>query len=79
MCDMHNQTLPLPNPGDWISIAAAAARLEVSRRTVERLIEDGRLTGYWIEGARGRTAAAILWRADVQRLREALERVRRPR
>lgn len=76
---MDNQTLPLPNPGDWLAIAGAAEHLAVSRRTVERMIEDGRLTGYWIEGARDRTAAAMLWRADVERLREALKRVRRPR
>jgi excisionase family DNA binding protein len=74
---MNAQTLPLPNVGDWCAIAGAAARLKVSRRTVERMVLDGRLTGYWPEGAPHRTAAALLWKPQVIELAEALAKVRR--
>lgn len=74
---MNAQTLPLPNPGDWCAIAGAARRLKVSRRTVERMVLDGRLTGYWPEGATRRTAAAMLWLPQVVELADALAKVRR--
>jgi excisionase family DNA binding protein len=74
---MNAQTLPLPNPGDWCAIAGAAKRLKCSRRTVERMVSDGRLIGYWPEGAPTRAASALLWKPDVIELADALERVRR--
>jgi excisionase family DNA binding protein len=74
---MNAQTLPLPNPGDWCAIAGAARRLKVSRRTVERMVMDGRLTGYWPEGAAERPAGAMLWKPQVVELADALNRVRR--
>jgi excisionase family DNA binding protein len=73
---MDAQTLPLPNPGDWLTIAGAMRRLHVSRRTVERMVHDGRLTGYYLEGSPRRVASAVLWRAEVMALAEALARVR---
>jgi excisionase family DNA binding protein len=75
---MNNQTLPLPNPGDWCSIAGAARLLSVSRRTVERMILDGRLTGYTPYGGSHRVSGKVLWMAEVRQLSEALARVRRP-
>jgi excisionase family DNA binding protein len=75
---MNNQTLPLPNPGDWCSIAGAARLLRVSRRTVERMIVDGRLTGYTPYGGSHRASAKLLWMHEVRQLSEALSRVRRP-
>jgi|SRR5215207_8573699 len=74
---MNAQTLPLPNIGDWCAIAGAARRLKCSRRTVERMVADGRLTGYWPEGAPKRAASALLWKPQVLELAEALARVRR--
>lgn len=73
---MNNQTLPLPNPGDWCTIAGAARLLKLSRRTVERMVADGRLTGYLPYGAPDRVASRILWLPEVRELAAALERVR---
>lgn len=73
---MNNQTLPLPNPGDWCSIAGAARILKKSRRTVERMVANGQLVGYLPFGAPDRIASRMLWRPDVDELGVALERVR---
>jgi excisionase family DNA binding protein len=74
---MNNQTLPLPNPGDWCAVAGAAQLLGVSRRTVERMIVDGRLVGYVPYGGSRRVASQILWMHEVRDLAAALARVRR--
>lgn len=73
---MDNQTLPLPNPGDWLTVGAAATRLRKSRRTVERYVALGTLTGYWPEGAVKRAGSAMLWRPQVLELAAALDKVR---
>lgn len=73
---MNNQTLPLPNPGDWCTIGGAATLLKLSRRTVERMVADGRLTGYRPYGAPDRVASKLLWLPEVRELAAALERVR---
>jgi hypothetical protein len=41
------------------------------------MVLDGRLTGYWPEGATKRTAAAMLWLPQVIELADALAKVRR--
>jgi len=74
---MNAPMLPLPNPEDWCAITGAAKRLGVSTRTVERMVLDGRLRGYWPEGAPERPYSAMLWKAQVIELADALERVRR--
>lgn len=74
---MNNQTLPLPNIGDWCTIAGAARVLKKSRRTVERMVANGQLVGYLPFGATDRVASRLLWRADVDELAAALERVRK--
>jgi excisionase family DNA binding protein len=37
---------------EYVTVKAAAAYLGVTQRTVRRMIADGRLTGYRLEGAR---------------------------
>jgi excisionase family DNA binding protein len=73
--DMNYQTLPLPNPEDWITVYGAAPILRTSVRTVVRMVQDGRLTGYRIAGAPDRPASRILWRPQVVELAEAMRRV----
>lgn len=66
MCVMkQQQTLPLPNPGDWITTKGAAFLLGVSRRTVERLAEKGALTPYRPYGALGEVTPVLFWREQV--------------
>jgi hypothetical protein len=65
MSDMNQQTLPLPNPRDWVSVAGAAIITRTSARTIGRCIRDGRLTGYLPFGATDKPANYILWRPQV--------------
>lgn len=74
---MNDQTLPLPNPGDWCTIDGAAEITGKSRRTIARYVELGTLTGYKIHGAG--TRGALLWVPEVRALAGAVERVRRGR
>jgi hypothetical protein len=69
---MSEQTLPLPNPGDWISPRGAAAILRVSVRTVHRKMAAGRLTSYLPYGAVDAPSNHILWRPEVKELGKAL-------
>jgi hypothetical protein len=69
---MENQTLPLPNPGDWISPRGAAAILRTSVRTVHRRMADGRLKSYLPYGALDLPSNHILWRPEVKELGKAL-------
>jgi excisionase family DNA binding protein len=73
---MNEQTLPLPNIGDWCTVGGAARIMKKSRRTVERMVADGSLRGYLPFGAPDRIASRLLWRADVDELAAALERLR---
>lgn len=41
MCDMSQLTIA--NPADWCTVAYAAELLNVSQRTIGRMIRDGRL------------------------------------
>lgn len=73
---MNNMTLPLPNPGDWVSVAGAAAILRCSVRTVTRRVREGRLKAYLPYGARDLPNNYILWRKDVADFGKALKLVR---
>jgi excisionase family DNA binding protein len=72
---MNNQTLPLPNPSDWMTIDAAAELLGCSRRTVTRLMDSGALNGY--QPARGKTETDrwLLWRPEVDEVLQARRRL----
>lgn len=72
MFDMSQQVLPLPNPGDWATKAGAAALLDVNLRTIDRMIEDGRLTPHAPLGARN--AEHLLWVPEVLELVKARKR-----
>lgn len=51
---MHNlyDGAMAPRQPNYVSVKSAANYLGVAERTVRRMIEDGRLTGYRLEGAR---------------------------
>lgn len=72
------QTLSLPNIGDWATIDGAARLLGRDERTIRRMIEDGRLTRYRPYGAPDRTAACLVWIPEARELRDALKRARPP-
>lgn len=76
MRDMDNQTLPLPNPGDWVSVAGAAAITRTSVRTITRRIADKRLKAYLPFGAQDRPSNYILWRPEVVELGRAILKVK---
>ncbi len=70
MCAMNGtQTLPLPNPGDWGTWTHVQTVLLVSRQTLVRMTEDGRLTLYRIGGG-----APVFWMPEVRELAAARER-----
>jgi excisionase family DNA binding protein len=80
MQDMkHEQTLPLPNPGDWLTTDGAARLLGVHRRTVMRMADRGALTAYEPGTGYGMTAPLMFWAAEVAGVRQARERVRNSR
>jgi len=62
------QTLPIPNPGDWCSVDGAAALLQVSRSSVYRFAERKLLTMYYAD------TVPLLWRAEVTELATARAR-----
>jgi len=68
---MNHQTLPLPNPGDWLTTEGAAYELGVSRRTVERMAEREVLTPYQPAGGPRETPGPMYWRPEVLRVRDA--------
>lgn len=62
-----------------LSVAAAAQRLGVSRRTVQRAIDDGRLSAYPVEGPDGSLAAYVVSEEQLRGYRAAEGKVGRPR
>lgn len=68
MCDMDNLRLPIPNPREWMTRRLAAAKLGVSVRTVERMVENGVLTEYRPSSDGSEEAPLILWVAEVERV-----------
>jgi hypothetical protein len=75
---MNVQALPIPNPGDWLTIDGAAMLLGRSKKQVIRYVADQRIRGYRIDGAGPRLADRLLWRAEVEAFRDAQQTVRRP-
>lgn len=65
------QTLPLPNPGDWVTTEGAAWLLGVSRRTVERMAAAGTLTAYRPGAGPIERPPAMFWLPEVARVKEA--------
>lgn len=74
---MKQQTLPLPNPGDWATKTGAAELLGVTWHTVGRMIADGRLTAYAPLGARN--SEHLLWVPELLELVNARARATPPR
>lgn len=69
-----DQPLPLPNPGDWLGYGAVLRLLGLrSHATIHRMVSDGRLTAYPIEGA----AKHLFWRPEVLELAAARTRAGR--
>lgn len=79
MCDMEQQPLPLPNPGDWMTRQAAAYVLGVDPRTVDRMVLDKLLTDYRPVAKPGEQAPLLLWREQVRDLVRARARSGRAR
>lgn len=71
MCDMKRDTLPIPNPTDWLTTKGAAFLLGMSPRSVERMVERGALRAYRPYGAPKEKAAAMFWRAEVNAVVDA--------
>jgi excisionase family DNA binding protein len=71
MFAMNQQTLPLPNPDDWLTKGRVARQLGVSRRTVDRMVDRGALTAYSPVGAYKEKVPAMFWHADVLRVLDA--------
>lgn len=70
MCAMNGtQTLPLPNPGDWATWAYTQQVLKVSRQSVVRMVNDGRLTQYRMAGGH-----PMFWLPEVRELAAARQR-----
>lgn len=74
MYDMEQQTLPIPNPGDWMTRQAAAHVLGVDPRTVDRMVENRRLTDHRPIGAPQERPPLLLWREEVRELVRARAR-----
>jgi len=66
-----NQQLPLAVAAEWMTRGAAAALLGVHVRTVARMVEDGRLPGYWPEAAEGEESPLLLYKPEVQEFKHA--------
>lgn len=75
MPGMNNQTLPIPNPGDWLTLNAAAEFLGVSRRTLLRMVEKRALTAYSPYGGFREKSPTMFWRADVAVVEQARTRL----
>lgn len=63
----HDTTSP-PHAGDWLTTRAVAECLNVTRRTVERLVADGTLKAHKPFGARGEKPPRMFWGPDVERI-----------
>lgn len=72
---MQQETLPIPNPGDWLTVSATAQALGTSRRTVMRMAARGALRDYSPIGADGEKPTVLFWWADVAKIRAAREAI----
>jgi excisionase family DNA binding protein len=74
---MQTEKLPLPNPGDWITINGAAELLDCSRRTVERMVDAGTLQLHVPRHGEGERVQGWLWYAQVDEVKRARQVLRR--
>lgn len=74
MCDMQQQSLPIPNPREWMTRQGAAHALHVDPRTVDRMVEKKQLTGWRPIGAPDEQIPLLLWVAEVRELASARAR-----
>lgn len=84
MLSMKNEPFPdmpapitSPNPRDWMTSKMVASMLKCDRRTVDRLIERGVLTGHQPWHAIDEKPPTILWRPQVIAVLEAREKAAR--
>ncbi len=77
MATMNNTPLPLPNPGEWLTVKATAALLKVDYRTVVRMIERGTLTEHRPWAAPDEKAPVIIWREEAMSVLSARTRLAR--
>ncbi len=75
LAGMNQPTLPMPNPGDWMTVNAAATLLTVDRRTIDRLIDKGTLTVHRPYAGPGEKPPLLLWRAEVLQVMSARRRL----
>lgn len=66
-----NQRLPLPNPDEWMTVAAAAAFLRVHPATIGRMAAAGVLRCYSPVPAADERPPKMLWAPEVEALRDA--------
>lgn len=76
MSDMKSEmqgqvALPIPNPADWLTRKGAAQVLDVSERTIERMVSRGTLTEHRPYGADGERVPGLFWMAEVLRAKQA--------
>ena len=64
-----NQTLPLPNPQDWVDTTGACRILGRSRATLHDMADRGVLRKYLIG------AVPLYWAAEVREVAAALRRL----
>jgi hypothetical protein len=72
---MNNATLPLPQPGDWMTIGAAAHLMKVHARTIDRLIRKGALHSYSPWAAPTEKPPVMLWRDEVLQVHAARQKL----
>lgn len=77
MLDMSDRqmTLPLPEPGNWMTIMAVAHLLGVNRKTVDRWIEKGTLKAYAPYAAPDERPQQMIWRDHALSLLGARKRL----
>jgi hypothetical protein len=75
MFAMNNATLPLPQPGDWMTIGAAAHLMKVHAPTLDRLIRKGALHSYSPWAAPTEKPPVMLWRDEVLQVHAARQKL----
>lgn len=75
---MNGQTLPIPNPDDWVTVDGAVKILGRSKQQVVRYLADQKIRSYRIFGARDRLAERLIWRAELLEFKAAQAKVRKP-
>jgi len=78
MGDMKVQQMTMADPRDWCTYAFAAEQLNVSMRTVARMIAEGKLTAYRpLTGSRESPRhKTLIYVPQLMEYKQALQRVR---